>query len=53
VYVGDTGNADASGGNSWIVKFDPKRDVNERIEFVGKLDAVTVVDTARYVPPKS
>jgi hypothetical protein len=45
--------ADASVGNCRVLKFDPKRDVNERIEFVGKLDAVTVVDTGRYTQPKS
>lgn len=51
VFVGDTPTAAASVGNCRVLKFDPGQDLNQTIEFVGPLDAVTVVDTARYLPP--
>jgi len=53
VFVGDMPTADATVGNCRILRFDPARRGNEKIEFVGQPDAVTVVDTARYLPSKS
>lgn len=53
VFVGDMPTADATVGNCRILRFDPARRGNEKIEFVGQTDAVTVVDTARYLPSKS
>ena len=52
VFVGDTPTADATVGHCRILKFDPKQDINRKIEFVGPLDAVTVVQTARYLKTK-
>jgi len=52
VFVGDMPTADVTVGNCKILKFDKDHDVNEKVEFVGKLDAVTVVDTAPYLQPK-
>jgi hypothetical protein len=53
VFVGDTPTADATVGHCRILKFDPRLDVNQKIEFVGPLDAVTVVETARYLKPRT
>lgn len=52
VFVGNMPTADATVGNCKILKFDPKQNANEKIEFVGKVDAVTVVDTAPYLRAK-
>jgi hypothetical protein len=52
VFVGDMPSADATVGNCKILKFDPGQDVNRKIEFVGALDAVTVVRTAPYLQAK-
>jgi uncharacterized protein YciI len=49
VFVGDYPTADATVGNCKVVKFNPAQDVNERVEFIGKVDAVTMVDTAPYL----
>jgi hypothetical protein len=53
VFVGDTPTFDATVGHCRILKFDPRQDVNRKIEFVGPLDAVTMVDTARYLKPRT
>jgi hypothetical protein len=52
VFVGDMPTADATVGNCRVLKFDPAADINQKIEFVGQLDAVTVVDTAPYLQTK-
>jgi hypothetical protein len=52
VFVGDYPTADATVGSCRILKFDPAKDINEKVEFIGKVDAVTVVDTARYLTAK-
>ncbi len=52
VYVNDTMTADATVGNCRILKYDPGRNANQKIEIVGKVDAVTMVDTAPYIRRK-
>jgi hypothetical protein len=52
VFVGDYRTADATIGNCRVVKFNPAENVNTKVEFIGKLDAVTVVDTAAYLKAK-
>lgn len=52
VVVGDARTADASVGNCRILKFDPAHDAGQTIEFIGRLDAVTMVDTAPYLQGK-
>ncbi|MCS0806649.1 hypothetical protein NX774_01760 [Massilia agilis] len=48
VFVGDMPTADATVGNCKVLRFDPAQNANQKIEFVGDLDAVTVVDTTPY-----
>jgi len=52
VFVGDMPTADATVGSCRVLKFDPAENLNQKIEFVGKVDAVTVVDTAAYLQAK-
>jgi hypothetical protein len=52
VFVEGYRTADATVGNCRILKFNPGENVNQKIEFVGRLDAVTLVDTAHYLPAK-
>lgn len=52
VFVGDMPTADATVGNCRVVKFDPAQDANEKVEFVGQVNAVTMVDTDAYLHAK-
>lgn len=52
VYVNDALTTGTTVGNCQVLKFNPAENVNKKIEFVGKLDAVTVVDTAPYMGSK-
>jgi uncharacterized protein YciI len=52
VFVGDYPTADATVGNCRILKFNPAENVNTKVQFIGNVDAVTVVDTASYLKAK-